>query len=151
VATTRSPHERPVLERVGADAIVVTSGEELAAGTKRATGGKGDPACEAPAVVIGAGCPRSADSSADHRAGPRRTTAGYRASDTCCTFGSRRVREDLPNWPARVTGLTVHPVVGTIVEAAGDLAVSEFRVVRRPITELTAAPTQRSLLRAVVA
>jgi NADPH2:quinone reductase len=41
VATTRSPGKRPLLERVGADAIVVTSREDLAAGTRDATGGDG--------------------------------------------------------------------------------------------------------------
>ena len=41
VATTRSPDKSGLLERVGADAVVVTSREGLVAGTKDATGGEG--------------------------------------------------------------------------------------------------------------
>jgi NADPH:quinone reductase-like Zn-dependent oxidoreductase len=41
VASTRSTDKVSLLERVGADAVVVTSQENLAAGTKAVTGGAG--------------------------------------------------------------------------------------------------------------
>jgi NADPH2:quinone reductase len=41
VATTRSPQKRSLLEQLGADAVVVTAGEDLAAGVRAATGGDG--------------------------------------------------------------------------------------------------------------
>src|SRR4051812_39230246 len=41
VATTRSPQKRSLLEQLGANAVVVTTGEDLAAGVRAATGGDG--------------------------------------------------------------------------------------------------------------
>src|SRR4051794_17984806 len=41
VATTRSPRKRSLLEQLGANAVVVTTGEDLAAGVRAATGGDG--------------------------------------------------------------------------------------------------------------